>query len=67
MRDKTDMIRFDTFDLFYQKLDFYKEYFNYSFIKTEYNTWPFSVKNRLLSITMYLVELEKHYKDKLGN
>jgi asparagine synthase (glutamine-hydrolysing) len=66
MRDKTNTIGFDTFDLFYQRLDFHKDYFNYTFIKTEYNSWPFSVKNRLLSVAMYLVELEKHYRDKLG-
>jgi hypothetical protein len=66
MRDKTGLISFDTFDLFYKKLDFYKDYFNYTFIKKEYNSWPFSVKNRLLSVALYLAELEKHYKDKLG-
>jgi asparagine synthase (glutamine-hydrolysing) len=66
MRDKTNTIGFDTFDLFFQRLDFYKDYFNYTFIKREYNSWPFSVKNRLLSVAMYLAELEKHYKDKLG-
>jgi hypothetical protein len=65
MRDKTDLIGFDTFDLFYQRLDFYKDFFNYTFIKSEYNKWPFSVKNRLLSIAMYLFELEKHYARKL--
>jgi len=65
MHDKTNSIGFDKFDLFYKRLDFYKDVFNYNFIKSEYNAWPFPVKSRLLSVAMYLVELEKHYKNKL--
>jgi hypothetical protein len=65
IRDKSNSIEFDKFESFYQKLDFYKPLFNFGYIKKKYNKWPISLKRGLLSITMYLYELEKNYKYKL--
>jgi hypothetical protein len=65
VRDKTTSIGFDKFNHFYQELVFFKGFLNYAYIKKEYNQWPLSVKSRLLSVVMYLVELEKHYAYKL--
>lgn len=65
IKEKNNSLDFEKIDYFYRKLDFYKNIFNYAYIKKEYNKWPLVMKRRLLTIVMYLYELEKHYKNKL--
>jgi hypothetical protein len=64
-RDKSNSIEFEKIDFFYQKLDFYKSLFNYPYIRKEYANWPVSLKRGVLSLVMYLYELEKNYRVKL--
>ena len=63
--DPSETVNFSHFDNFYQRLDSTKDIFNYSYIKKLYRLWPLSVQYRLLSIVMYLYEIEKRYPGKI--
>ena len=63
--DPSETVNFSHFDNFYQRLDSTKDIFNYSYIRKLYRLWPLSVQYRLLSIVMYLYEIEKRYPSKI--
>lgn len=65
LKDDNQTIELEQIRHFYEKLEFFKKFINYAYIRKKYDSWPFTVKSRLLGVLMYLFELEKHCAAKL--
>ncbi len=63
--DQAPGVDFSCFEQFYEKLTSFKAIFNYSYIKREYSGWPLNLQYRLLTVVMYLYELEERYCEKI--